>query len=439
MLKTTDYRYPFLHPFTFMPPIAQQVQSPFISLVKGEGPWIYDQDGNKYMYLTTAVPSIGLGNSRVIERIHEQYLRMSYASTCEQTHPIAAKLAERLLSIAGEPMSMAFFTTDGSGAVETAMKLARQYFISLQQPERTKFISVQGNYHGTTLGSGSVTQLGIQSSFGPGLQGCYSIPSPYPYHHISDSADELVAGSLHSLRSIIHEQGPEKIAACVVELVQGVNGAVPMPKSFIKELGELSRKHEILLIVDEVTTGLGRTGSWLASHEYEIEPDMLILSKGLTGGYFPMGATLFSKKVSSQLFDGGGIFLHGSTQNGHPIGCEAALAVLDIIEEEGLVNNSQTVGAQIMDELRSALAGHPNVADIRGAGLMIGIEFKDTQEGKSSGLSLEWGGRLSTNLRNEGILANFFNGTLIIYPPLNISQDEAEFIWRGIINAVKAM
>lgn len=439
MHKTTDYRYPFLHPFSLMPPIAQQVQFPFISLVKGEGPWIYDQDGKKYMYLTTAVPSIGLGNSRVIERIREQYLKMSYASTCEQTHPIAAKLAKRLISIAGEPMSMAFFTMDGSGAVETAMKLARQYFISLQQPERMKFISIEGNYHGTTFGSGSVTQLDIQSSFGPVLQGCYSIPSPYPYHHISDSADELAVRSLQALRNIIHEQGAERIAACVVELVQGVNGAVPMPKSFIKELGELTRKHEILLIVDEVTTGLGRTGSWMASHEYEIEPDMLILSKGLTGGYFPMGVALFSEKISSQLFDGGGIFLHGSTQNGHPVGCEAALTVLDIIEEGELVKNTQTVGALILDQLRSALAGHPHVADIRGAGLMIGIEFKNTQEGKRNGVSLEWGGRLSANLRREGILGNIFNGTLIIYPPLNITQDEAEFIWRGIINAVKAM
>ncbi|SFS54678.1 aminotransferase class III-fold pyridoxal phosphate-dependent enzyme [Paenibacillus sp. 453mf] len=435
MYKSTQLTYPFLHPFTYMPPVDQQSLPPFMMLDRGEGSWVYDEAGNKFMYLTTAVPSIGLGNSRIIDRICKQFQRLSYASTCEQNHAAAATLAERLISIAGKPMSMAFFTMDGSGAVETAMKLARQYFITQQQPQRTKFVSIEGNYHGTTFGSGSVTHMGIQASFGPGLEGCYSIPSPY--HHNEQKEAERSATSLQELRSIIQEHGGDSIAAFVVELVQGVNGAVPMPKAFIQELAALTSDHGILLIVDEVTTGLGRTGSWLASHDYLINPDIILLSKGLTGGYFPMGAALFSEQLRDSMFGRGGVFLHGSTQNGHPVGCEAALAVLDMIEEGQLVRNAQLQGMQILTRLRSELEGYPYILDIRGKGLMIGIEFVDPHS--KSGITMEWGGRLSANLRREGILGNFFNGALIIYPPLNITSTEAEFIWKGIVNAIRAM
>jgi adenosylmethionine-8-amino-7-oxononanoate aminotransferase len=253
---------------------------------------------------------------------------------------------------------------------------------------------------------------------------------------IEGDEEFIVQFCLDVLLEVIHEEHPYSIAAVLLEPIQGVNGIVVLPAEYIVKLREMTREYGILLIMDEVATGVGRTGQWLASHHYGVEADLLTLSKGLTGGFFPMGATLISKEIQEKLFGSGGIFLHGSTQSGHPVGCAAALATMDVIDEDHLVQNADTKGTYILHTLKEGLSNHPKVGDVRGLGLMMAIEFVEDRKNKVP-VTAEWGKRFAHHLREEGILGNFFNGVLLMYPPLSITQSEAEYLVEGVLRAVK--
>lgn len=441
--KNVTEPYKVIHPFTFMPQYSatseEQIQEQYVCLKRGEGPWVYDEKGKSFLYTTTAVPTVGLANRYVTEAVLEQMKTLSFGSTCAQTHSLVHKLAKRLIEPSGEEYASVFFSNDGSGAVETAMRLARQYFISIGQSNRTKFISLEGNYHGTTFATGSLTQMGIKEGFGPGLDGSLCAPAPNLYRPpVDGTEDEIIDFCIQELKTLILNNGPETITALLLETVQGVNGIVPMPKRYIQEARKLTESYGIFLIMDEVTTGIGRTGHWLSSHDYEVNPDFIAISKGITGGYFPMGATLISKQVISQLFGEGGIFLHGSTQSGHPIGCAAALAVLDLMEENNLIENTKKLGEYLLTGLRYKLIHHPYVGDIRGKGLMLAIEFVKDKETKES-MDFALGEQLSKYLHDEGVLGNFFNSTLLMYPPLNIVKEEADYLINRVGRAVERL
>lgn len=440
MGETAD-AYRVLHPFTWMPELhrlsAETMAKQYIFLKEGKGSWVYDDQGNAYLYLTTAVPTLGLGHERIVQRIAEQYKRLSFASTCAQTHELVQPLAARLVGLAGDRYASLFFSNDGSGAVETAMKLARQYWMKKGMTARVKFVSLAGNYHGTTFGSGSVTHMGIGEQFGPALPGCLSVPAPNLLQPPTAGNEKAVVDyCLEQLEALIRREGAETIAAVLVEPIQGVNGVVLFPDSYWRGLQQLVSEYDILLIADEVGTGLGRTGYWFASERYHLRPDLLVLSKGLTGGYFPMGATLISRRLCETLYAGGGIFLHGSTMCGHPVGCAAALAVLDVIEEAQLVAHAARVGEWILQQLREALTDHPQVGDVRGMGMMLAIQFVAGQSAREPAQP-EWEESLVRELRREGILGNLFNSTLVMYPPLNLSESEAEFLVNGVVQAVR--
>ncbi|QKS46352.1 aspartate aminotransferase family protein [Paenibacillus cellulosilyticus] len=405
-------------------------------LTRGEGVWIYDQHDNRYIYATTAVPSVGLCNPYVTEKIAKQYETLHFASTCGQTHPLVEQLSQRLIELCGSPFGQVFYSNDGSGAIETAMRLARQYYLSLGQKKRTKFISLEGSYHGTTFGTGSVTHMGIAESFGPALMNCFAVPAPNMYRPpIDGTAEQIIQYCLDLLEETIFENGPDEIAAILIEPVQGVNGIIEIPKFYVQEVRRLASRYGILLIMDEVATGVGRTGGWILSHELEVQPDLLALSKGLTGGYFPMGATVVSSAISTQLFDSGGIFLHGSTQSGHPIGCSAALAVIQYLELNQLVEGVRSKGDYVISSLLNSLNDHPNVGNVRGKGMMFAIEFVADRISKTP-VDYEFGQQLSARLHNQGILGNWFNGILILYPPLSATREELAFMVNGVVCAI---
>ncbi|MBO8162726.1 MAG: aspartate aminotransferase family protein [Brevibacillus sp.] len=432
--------YRVLHPFTYMDDprtlTVGAMHQQYVCLKGGKGSWVYDDNGNSYLYLTTAVPTLGLGDERVLERILDQYKTLSFASTCAQSHSLVQPLAEKLLALADGPFAAVFFANDGSGAVETGMKLARQYWMRRGKPSRTKFVSLAGSYHGTTFGAGAVTHMGIREQFGPTLPGCLQAPAPNLFHPPVEGEEEsVVRYCLDQLEALIVREGAETIAAILIEPIQGVNGVVLFPDDYWQGLVKLIRHYGILLIADEVATGVGRTGHWLASHRYRLEPDLLILSKGLTGGYFPMGATLISRHIMETLYTGGGIFLHGSTMCGHPVGCAAALSVLTIMEQERLVERADTLGSWMLAEWRRMLKDHPQVGEIRGMGMMLAIEFVSDQASRRP-VTSEWAQSFTRQLRSEGILGNFFNSTLAMFPPLTLTEKEAEFVVHGVVQAV---
>lgn len=432
--------YPLLHPFTYMPePSAFDSGSPYIRLCRAQGCWAYDEQNQAYLYATTGATSVGLGHPRVLEAIAKQYEALSFASTCAQSHPLAVPLAERLIRLCGGHYAKAFYSADGSGAVESAMRLARQYWIAVGQPKRTKFVSLEGGYHGTTFGSGSVTHLGIREMFGPGLAGCYNAAAPNLYRPPVEGKPEwIVSFCLDHLEETIFEAGPDEVAAVLLEPVQGVNGIVPLPREYVAGVRELTRKYGILLVMDEIGTGLGRAGHWTVSQHFGIQPDLLTVSKGLTGGYFPLTATLLSAEMDRLLFGRGGFFLHGVTLSGHPVGCAAAMAVLDILEEEGLVERSRREGDAMLSELKSGLGDHPFVGDVRGMGMMLAIEFVACKDSKQP-VDDAFGLQLSKLLREAGVLGSFLSGVLTLYPPLTLSQDEARQLTNAVIGAVSRL
>ncbi|MCM3399725.1 aminotransferase class III-fold pyridoxal phosphate-dependent enzyme [Oceanobacillus profundus] len=432
--------YSVLHPFSFMPNLKhkteEDISKEFTYIKEGMGSWVFDKEGKNYFYATTAVPSVGLGNPRIINAMTNQFHKLSFSSTCGQMHELLQPLTKKLIELTDNQFSLAFYTNDGSGAVETAIKLTRQYFNELNQKEKSCFISLDGNYHGTTIASGSVTNMGIKEAFGVQIPGCFSAPFPNMLRPpIDGTEDEIVDFCLQQLINTIEKVGPEKTAAILVEPVQGVNGIIPANKRYLKEVEKIAKANNILLIADEVTTGLGRTGYWTASQYYGIEPDLLTISKGLTGGYFPMGVTFMTEKIENVLLKEGGIFLHGATQCGHPVGCAAALELISIIEEDNLLKNARDIGQYIKTRLKISLQDIPNVAEIRGLGMMISIELADKQTREP--INFKDGEILSKKLKTQGILGNYFNSILLLYPPLNTSLLDADFVIDNVTKAFK--
>lgn len=424
-----------------MPPIkeqsSQKIEEHNIRIIKGKGSWVYDKNDNHYLYVNTAVPTVGISNPEVLSVIEEQYRKLSFSSTCGQTHDLLNPLSEKLIKLSGDKFSKVFFTLDGSGAVETAMKLVRQYFSMKGNENKRKFISFDGNYHGTTLGAGSVTNLGIKEVFGTTIEGCINVPSPGLYRPpVNKNIEEIENYCLTQLEEKITKEDPDTIGAILIEPIQGVNGVIMFPERFYHSVCKIAQKYNIKIIVDEVTTGLGRIGYWTASEYYKIEPDFLVVSKGLTGGYFPMGATLFTEEIEKTIFGCGNIFLHGSTQCGHPVGCSVALAIINYLEENNILSNVNEKGHYIITKFHEHLDNHKNVGDIRGKGLMMAIEFVENKESKEQ-ISFEWGNKLSHSLHKKGIIGNYFNSTLVLYPPLNISEEEADYLIDNIVSAIQ--
>ncbi|MFD2673314.1 aminotransferase family protein [Marinicrinis sediminis] len=413
-----------LHPFTYMPPVSQRNGEEWLKLVMGEGCWVYDEQDTAYLYTTTAVPALGFGQKQIQKRLHRQYRKLSFASICASTHEHVEELAQRLIDVTSSRFSQVFFSNDGSGAVESAMKLSRLYHAMRGEPERTGFISFSGNYHGTTFASGSVTDMGIDGVFGPGLEQCWI--APFPRNHLD----------LDQLEQQMLEKGTDQIAAVLVEPIQGVGGIVAMPDACFAQIRQLCNKYGILLIADEVTTGLGRAGTWSVSEDQQLHADLIVYGKGLTAGYFPMAATLITDDMVQTLFASGGIFLHGATLSGHPVGCAAALEVLNIMERKQLVRRSAQLGAVILQKLQHRLHDYECVRETRGRGLMLAVSF---QTAAKESVGADWGTRFSGYLREAGILANFFNSDLIMYPPLTISDQEAQFLIEGVVYAVERM
>jgi len=386
---------------------------PPVVFVEGDGARIRDEDGNWYIDGTCGlwVCAIGHGRHELAEAARAQMETLEYyASFWEFTNPPAIELAARLAELAPGALQRVFFTNGGSEGTETAIKLARMAWRAQGQPDRTVIISRKMGYHGVSYGALHATGIPpLREGWGPLPADFVHVDVPYPLR--GTTTEQLVA----QLEATIAEVGPDRVAAFIGEPVIGVGGMIPPHDDYWPAIAAVLRRHGILFICDEVVTGFGRTGRWFGSdHWGGLEPDLMVTAKGLTSGYFPLGAVLLTDAVADMLE--GQALRHGFTYNGHPTGCAVALENLAIIEREGLVERAALLGEHLLAGLLE-LERLPAVAQARGFGLMAGLE-----------LNVEDATELSDRIRRRGVIVRATGQKLVMSPPLVIEREQIDTI-----------
>ena len=362
-----------------LPPVA----------ASASGVLIRDASGRDYLDASggAAVSSLGHGHPDVIAAMHAQIDRLAYAHTSFFTTEVAEALADELVGSAPAGISHAYLVSGGSEAVESALKMARQYFVEIGQPQRTRFVARRQSYHGNTLGALAVGgNAWRRAPFAPLLVPATHVSPCYPYREQrADETPEAYGLRLAAeLDATLQALGPETVIAFVAETVGGATAGVLVPvPGYFKAVREVCDRHGVLLILDEVMCGMGRTGALYACEQEGVVPDLVTIAKGLGGGYQPIGAVLAQRRVVAAMSAGSGYFQHGHTYLGHPVACAAALAVQQVIRRDGLLARVTRQGVEFEAMLRRALGEHPHVGDIRGRGHFWGVELVADRETRS--------------------------------------------------------
>jgi len=368
----------------------------------------------------------------------EQMDKLAYYSAFNgTTNPTAIELSHKLIGmLQPENMKRVFFSLGGSDANETAMRIARQYWKMQGQADRYKFISLKKGYHGTHFGAASINgNTAFRRNYEPLLPGCYHVETPFLYHN-SFTDDPLRLGEIcaEMLDKEIQFQGPDTVAAFIAEPVQGAGGVIVPPSNYWPLIREVCDKHGVLLVSDEVVTGFGRTGSMFGARGWGVQPDIMNLAKGITSGYIPLGATVVNERIDNAFknnSDGFGAIMHGYTYSGHPVACAAAIATLDIVVNEDLPANAEKEGAYLNERLSSFIDKYDIVGDVRGKGLMSGIELVRDQKTKEP-LEDERGARIAEIAKAEGVKIRVNRNMIILSPPLVIQRTEIDKILNAL-------
>ena len=354
---------------------------------RGDGCYVWDARGNRYLdgLAGLFVSQLGHGRPELARAAGDQAATLGDFPIWTYAHPNAVELAAKLAELAPGDLNRVFFTTGGSEAVESAWKLARQYFKQLGQPDRIKVISRNLAYHGTTMGALSITGLeSIKTVFEPLVPGAVKVPETN--HYRCPTCQDQPHCSLHAAEAIeeaILREGPETVAAVFLEPVQNAGGCFVPPPGYFARVRDICDRHGVLLVSDEVICAYGRIGRMFGCERYGYQPDIITSAKGLTSGYAPLGAMLVSDRVAEPFVGTGEAFLHGITFAGHPVSCAVALANLRIFEEEDIVGNVQANEAAFRAALTD-LADLPIVGDIRGEGYFYGIELVRDRDSRES-------------------------------------------------------
>ncbi|WP_052265354.1 aminotransferase class III-fold pyridoxal phosphate-dependent enzyme [Ruegeria sp. ANG-R] len=433
-----------LHPMIH--PLISEENPPQI-IVKGDGYNVTDIDGNTFVDGIGGLWNVNVGHNRaeVKAAIAAQMDEIAYYSSFAGTTTAPSiELSAKIIEMSAEEnMAKVLFSANGSDAVETALKLSRQYWKLEGQPERTGFISLKQGYHGIQFGGTSVNgSTYYRNVYGPLLPGCYQVDSPWSYRNpYSEDPQELSDAIITQIERVIQHNGANTISAFIAEPVQGAGGVIVPPAQFWPALRKLLDKYDILLISDEVVTGFGRSGSMFGARGWGVKPDIMCLAKGITAGYIPLGATVLNERVMSAWTKGvdpNGFIFHGYTATGHALGCAAANATLKIVEDEDLPANAKAMGDRLLKGLQdipnwSSLAG-----EVRGKGLMVGIDMvadKKTREPIDPGKGQ---GEMTAGFaREEGVIVRPAGSNIIISPPLTIDAEGVDKIVDGLNKAFR--
>ncbi|MCI0799154.1 MAG: aspartate aminotransferase family protein, partial [Chloroflexi bacterium] len=372
------------------------------------------------------------GRTEIADAAYAQMLKLTYMPMGTTTEP-TIQLAEKIASITPGDLSRCFFTSGGSEAVETAMKLARAYFKRVGEPTRFKFISRKGSYHGATFGTLALggTAIFPKTDYEPLLAGVFHGPQPNPYRceYGGATPEECAERCANAIEEIIKFQGPDSVAAVIAEPVSSPMGAVVPGPNYWPMLREICDRYGCLLIADEVITGFGRTGKMFACEHWGITPDIMTVAKGITSGYIPMGGAITRKPISDAFIGSERVaFRHVITFGGHPVAAAASLKNIEIMETEGMVENSATMGRYLLDGLEELKQKHTIIGDVRGLGLFCGMEMvKDRQTKEYFPAEAELGPKLTQGFSSNGLILRG-GDVMNIAPPLCVTSGEIDEI-----------
>lgn len=442
-LKEMNARYvwhPMAHP-------ADMRAGPPRIISKADGVTVTDIDGRKVVDAVGGLWNVNLGYScePIKQAIARQLAELPYYSgfrgtTNEPSIELGYELAEFFKA---DGMGRAFFTSGGSDSVETALKLARQFWKLKGQRDRVKFIALKKGYHGTHMGGMSVNgNASFRRNYEPLLPGVHHIPAPFLYRNPFSENDparlaELCAAALED--EIIF-QGPDTVAAFIMEPVMGSGGVIVPPESFMPLARQVCDRHGVLLIADEVVTGFGRTGAWSGSRAWGVQPDMMCLAKAITSGYFPLGATMISERIAGEFEsnkDSFGAIGHGYTYSGHPVGCAAALAAIEVTLKLGVNENAAARGTELLKGLDGLKARHALVGDVRGKGLMACLEVVSDRPKKTPAVK-DVMNRIADGAYAAGVMIRVSGNNIILSPPLIVTARDVSTIVEGLDAGLRA-
>jgi len=437
-MTTKKYKgipYHLWNPYTQMDQFTALMGIGPTIITRGEGNYVYNDQGQRYLIGNSCTWnfSIGYGREEIIEAATRQMRELAFSSCWGLAHPRAIELAARLVQITSGNYAHAYLGSNGSEAVETAIKMSRQY--QRQSPRsqdhgRFKIISLRGSYHGYAYGAATLSgSEAYNAKFGPMVPGFIQIEPPYCFRcpYKQDGYPGCGLECAQALEKTILAEGADSVAAFIMEPIMGEFGVIEPPQEYYQQVGETCRRHGLLFIADEVTTGFGRTGKLFVSQDWEIQPDILCVGKAISGGYLPLAATLTTEAIYKRFFGKENFFMHGSTNSGHPVCSAVGLAAINIILREKLPENAAKVGAYLKARLVSLMEDHPMIGEVRGSGLMIGIDLVKDRKTKEpfSGDEIYY---FLLDVIDRGLLLSYSDWGLSLFPPLNIDEGTADEI-----------
>ena len=419
----------------------------------GEGCYLFDKSGNRYLDGSggAAVSCLGHGDAEVIAAVKAQFDKIAFAHTGFFTSEPAEALADLLIAHAPEGIDRVYFVSGGSEATEAAIKLARQYFVEKGEPQRSRLIARKQSYHGNTIGALSAGgNEWRRAQFGPLLLDVSHIEPCYEYRlrQPDETPEAYGKRAADALETEILRLGPDTVMAFMVEPVVGATaGAVPPAPGYFKRIREICDRYGVLLILDEVMCGMGRTGTLFASEQDDVRPDIIAIAKGLGGGYQPLGAMLCSGEIYQAIENGSGFFQHGHTYMGHPAACAAGLAVVNAILDRQLLPRVGEMGRLLKTRLQERFGQHSHVGDIRGRGLFVGVELVQDRETKAPFAPAD---RVAAKIKSAafeaGLICYPMSGTIdgrtgdhvLLAPPYIISAEQVDELVDKLAVGIRA-
>lgn len=412
---------------------------------RAEGVWLYTTDGRKVLDAMAGLwnVNIGYGQNELAEAAREQMLRLPYTSNyVGMSNLPSIALANKLAGYAHPSLNTTFFTSGGSESNDTAFKTARYYWKRMGKRDKYKIIARKYAYHGITLAATFATGIArYHEMFGPSIPGFLHVPAPFAYRYEGDIRDGESVGqaAARAIEETILREGPDTVAAIIAEPVQGVGGIIIPPDDYFPRVRALCDQYQVLLIVDEVITGFGRTGKLFGIQNWNLRPDILSFAKGITSGYLPLGGVQISAQIRDAIMSApeAETWMHGHTYSGHATSCAVGLKNLEIFERENMVERSRLMGARLLQGLQ-ALKEFPRVGDVRGIGLLCGVEFVKSRQTREP--DNDFAAAVANACQARGVRARAVtNATLAFSPPLIINEDEVDQVVKTVGSVVDVL